>query len=481
MRTHIDYGIYFNSDFCQIARMEDGIPVIKRTDLQKNSMPLCVSINKRNDILVGDTAWNVYRTDKLRNNSNFNPNSFVEFTRTLGTTYTYESSNANRSFTSEELLSECFKKLKSFISDELVESVVITVPDKFLNPQNEAVVRAGKLTGFKQIELVHESIATSLGYGLRIGTNIIFDFGKTEFKVSLIKNNNICDSELDNYLGGSNIEEGIIDEIIIPYLKVNYAIGSIIENSDKIQILKETLRYFAEEAKKKLSFKKSHVILSNVGDLPFEDENGNELEIDIEITQNDLASIARLIFQKTIDITIDLLKRNNLKGKDIEAICLVGGDTYSPILRRMLKEQITDNVDTSIDPMTILAKGSALFASTITVSNEVKVNTRDKTKLQLDIKYEATTVELDEMVNLKVLKEKTIGIYPEKIYADIVRSDGAWSSGKMLIGEKATIIDVLLIEQPGNIFKINTYDEFGNQIECEPNEIIFFARVPFSS
>mgnify|MGYP006168097119 CR=1 FL=1 len=51
---------------------------------------------------------------------------------------------------------------------------------------------------------------------------------------------------------------------------------------------------------------------------------------------------------------------------------MVGGPTYSPILRRMLKEQITDKVDTSVDPMTVVAKGAALFASTISVSDEVK-------------------------------------------------------------------------------------------------------------
>gem|GEM_PF-3101521 len=38
MRTHIDYGIYFNCDFCQIARMENGMPVIKKSNLMKDSM-----------------------------------------------------------------------------------------------------------------------------------------------------------------------------------------------------------------------------------------------------------------------------------------------------------------------------------------------------------------------------------------------------------------------------------------------------------
>jgi molecular chaperone DnaK len=204
-----------------------------------------------------------------------------------------------------------------------------------------------------------------------------------------------------------------------------------------------------------LSFKDSHNILSNLGDLPFEDDNGDEPEIDVLVTQKDMENVVAPIFQKAIDITKELLKRNNLKGSDLGALILVGGPTYSPILRRMLKEQITDKVDTSVDPMTVVAKGAALFASTISVSDEVKETTRDKTKLQLDIKYEATTVELDEMVNLKVLKEKTTGTFPEKIYADVVRFDGAWSSGKKLIGEKATIVDVLLVEGRSNSFEIN--------------------------
>ena len=74
------------------------------------------------------------------------------------------------------------------------------------------------------------------------------------------------------------------------------------------------------------------------------------------------------------------------------------------------------------------------------------------------------------MVNLKVLKEKTTGTFPEKIYADVVRFDGAWSSGKKLIGEKATIVDVLLVEGRSNSFEINVYDEAGNKLECQPHQ-----------
>jgi molecular chaperone DnaK len=195
---------------------------------------------------------------------------------------------------------------------------------------------------------------------------------------------------------------------IIPYLKENYAIDFILNDSDKKEILRNAVKFYAEEAKEQLNFKESHYILSDFGDLPFEDENGNEPEIDIELTQQDLAWVSRPVYQKAIDITIDLLKRNNLKGKDLQSICLVGEGTYSPILRRMLKEQMTDKVDTSVDPMTAVVKGAALFASTIPVSKEVREITRDKTKVQLDIKYEARTVELDELVCIKVVNDNKL-------------------------------------------------------------------------
>lgn len=480
MRTHIDYGIYLNIDFCQIARMENGMPVIKRSETFKDSIPLCIHFNKRGDILIGDTAFNVLKNDQIRGLKFFErgkSNTFIQFTRTLGTNHTYESSNTGKSYTSEVLLAECFKKLKSFIQDEDVKAVAITVPAKFLNPQNEAVIKAGRLAGFEQIELIQEPIAATFSYGLNSkSTNsylLVFDF-QSEFKVSLCKLDkgiiSIVDNDGDNWLGDKNITEAIIDEIIIPYLKDNYAIDFILQNSDKKEVLRNAVKFYADEAKNKLNHQDSYCILSDLGDLPFEDENGDEPELDIELTQQDLAWVSRTIYQKAIDITIDLLKRNNKKGKDIEHIILVGEATYSPILRNLLKEQITDKIDTSTAPTTLIVKGAALFASTIPISEEIKNQTRAKTVLQLDIKYEATTVELDEMVNIKVLKEKTVGTFPEKIYTDVVRFDGLWSSGKKQIGEKATIVDVLLVEGRSNSFEINVYDEKGNKLECQPNQ-----------
>jgi len=481
MRNKIDYGIDLGTTNSAIVRMENGVPIVKKTDKQADTLPSCIYINKKKELQVGEIPYHNMKADSIRALKNFkkgDSNTFIEFKRTMGTTHKDESSNLGGFITPVELSAEVLRTLKSFIPDENVSSIVITVPAKFLNPQNEATMQSAKLAGFKHVELLHEPVAAATAYGLgsknKDGFWLVFDFGGGTFDAALIKAEEgiltVKDTDGDNWLGGKNLDEAIVDQIIIPNLQQNYAIDSVLEDTDKKQILRNAVKFFAEEAKIQLSFKDSHNILSNLGDLPFEDDNGDEPEIDVLVTQKDMENALSPIFQKAIDITRELLKRNNLKGSDLGALILVGGPTYSPILRRMLKEQITDKVDTSVDPMTVVAKGAALFASTISVSEEVKETTRDKTKLQLDIKYEATTVQLDEMVSLKVLKEKTTGTFPEKIYADVVRFDSAWSSGKKLIGEKATIVDVLLVEGRSNSFEINVYDEQGNKLENQPHQ-----------
>jgi molecular chaperone DnaK len=481
MRNKIDYGIDLGTTNSAISRMENGVPTIKKSETLKDTIPSCITFSRKQDILVGDAAYNILKNDSARALKTFEKgqkNTFIEFKRTMGTTHKEDSSNMNRSFTSEELSAEVLKKLKSLVPDENISSIVITVPAKFLNPQNEATMQAAKLAGFKHIELLQEPVAAATAYGLgsksKDGFWLVFDFGGGTFDAALIKAEEgilaVKDTDGDNWLGGKNLDEAIVDNLIIPYLQENYAIDFVIDDSTKKELLRAAVKFHAEVAKNELSFKDKARILTNLGDLPFEDENGEEPEIDLELTEKDLEVIFSPIFQKAIDITKDLLKRNNLKGSDLGALILVGGPTYSPILRRMLKEQITDKVDTSVDPMTVVAKGAALFASTISVSDEVKETARDKTKLQLDLKYEATSVELDEMVNLKVLKDKTTGVFPEKIYADIVRFDGAWSSGKKQISEKSSIIDVILIEGRSNSFVINVYDDAGNKLNCQPNQ-----------
>lgn len=479
MRTKIDYGIDLGTTNSAIARIENGKPTIKKSDTLKDTIPSCINFNKKQDILVGDPAFNVLKNDKIRALKTWKPetNSFIEFKRTMGNDSKYSSSNMNKDFSSEELSAEVLMKLKSFINDEAVKSIVIAVPAKFTMVQKDATVKAGRLAGFEHIELLQEPIAASMAYGLdansKDGMWLVYDFGGGTFDAALIKVEEgimkVIDTEGDNWLGGKNLDEAIVDQIILPYLQNHFSIGDILSNPEKKEILRSAVKFYAEECKIQMSFKDSHNILTDLGDLPFEDEEGEEPSLDIEINQTMMVEVFSPIFQKSIDICKDLLQRNNLKGSQLTTLLLVGGPTFSPILRRMLKEQITDKVNTTIDPMTSVASGAALFASTISVSEDVIEQSRDNAKLQLEIKHEATTVESEEMVNIKILKDKTDGEIPEKVFADIVRGDKAWSSGKKQISEKASLVDVQLNLGASNTFDVVLYDGQGNKLDCQPN------------
>lgn len=480
-RTKIDYGIDLGTTNSGIARMENGEPIIKKTDTLKDTMSSCISFNKKQSILAGDAAVNALKADKLKAMKDFkaeSSNTFIEFKRTMGTDKTYSSSNMNKEFTSEELSAEVLKKLKSFITDEEIKSIVITVPAKFTINQKDATSRAAKLAGFEHCELLQEPIAASMAYGLdstsKDGLWLVFDFGGGTFDAALLKVEDgimkVIDTEGDNYLGGKNIDYAIVDEIIIPYLQKNFSIDSIINDDVKREVLRDAMKHYAEEAKIQLSFKDTHNILSDLGDIPGTDDDGNEFELDITISQTEMAKTVSPIFQKAITICNDLLKRNHLSGNNLGALILVGGPTYSPILRKMLKEQVTEKVDTSCDPMTVVAKGAALYASTVNVSDEIIEKGRNKSKIQLGLGYEPTTVENEEFVTIKILKDKTEGAIPDKCFAEVVRTDKAWSSGKVQIDESGEVVEVKLNSGKANAFNVFVYNEQGDLIPSEPND-----------
>ncbi|MFI3322770.1 MAG: Hsp70 family protein [Rikenellaceae bacterium] len=112
------------------------------------------------------------------------------------------------------------------------------------------------------------------------------------------------------------------------------------------------------------------------------------------------------IFQKAVDICKELLRRNNISNDKLDTLILVGGPTYSPILRDMLHEQITPNVDTSIDPMTAVAQGAALYASGINVVSDKEI---ESGTVALEVSYESDSVESEEYVTIKLLPNSCKG------------------------------------------------------------------------
>ena len=474
-RNKIDYGIDLGTTNSAICRMEKGEPVVIKTDVLKDTMPSCISVNKKGSIKAGDSAYNTMKQDKRRATKSWHKgasNTYVEFKRTMATDTQYPCTNLNKSFSSEELSAEVLKTLKSFVTDETFNSIVITVPAKFTVNQKTATMEAAKMAGFKHCNLLQEPIAASMAYGLsseeKNGLWMVFDFGGGTFDAALLKVEDgimqVFDTEGDNYLGGKNLDYAIVDNIIMPYLQENYAVDSYLQDKDKKEVLRDAMKTYAEDAKNQLSFKEYEDIISNLGELG-EDEEGEEIELDLTLTQAQLFDVMRPYFQKAVDICKNLIQRNNLNGSQITKLILVGGPTHSPLIRQMLREQVTPNIDTSIDPMTAVATGAALYASTLDAEvsdDDIKVGT-----VKLDVSYESTTVEMTEYVPVRLSDGSAFG----SVFVEFVRGDKAWSSGKVEVNSNGDVVEINLLEGKVNLFNIACYDDKGNRLSCFPNEI----------
>ena len=471
----INYGIYIGTSSASIAKMEAGEPVIIRSiDKLKDTTPIAVAINKKGNLFVGDKAYDSWKVGTLRKSEN--QNSFIEFTRTLGTNKKYFSSNANRSFSSEELLAELIQRLLSYDRDQSVNAAVITIPSSFKSNQIDAVRKAGYLAGLKQVEIITEDQAAALSYGLDAkrnnGFSLVFKFTSNDFNTALIKSDNgllsVIDTEGDNFLGSKNLDYAIVDQLIVPHIQENFSIDKILDDDNKKAEFRSALKFLAEEIINKLCFETSYNVYADPGECGGEDDEGSEIEIDLTVTQEQLKNVLAPIFQRAINNCLELLKRNNLNGSDLNSLILAGKPTYSPILRDMLSEQICV-LDISIDPETVIVKGAAIYASTIDLKDELKNLKIDRTKIQLEIGFEPFTNDTEEFVTLKILEDKTEGEIPDKVFAEIKRSDNAWSNGKLKITKVGEVFDVQINELEKNNFIIELRDELGNIIECEPN------------
>ena len=235
-------------------------------------------------------------------------------------------------------------------------------------------------------------------------------------------------------------------------------------DSDKKEMLRDAMKTYAEDVKNQLSFKDHEDIISNLGDLG-EDEDGEEIELDLTVAQEEVFAVMRPYFQKAVDICKNLLQRNNLTGTQLNKLILVGGPTHSPLIRQMLKEQITPNIDTSIDPMTAVATGAALYASTL--DNEVNEDEIQVGSVKLEMGYESTSVETAEWVSIKLANNSSLS----KVWVELVRADKAWSSGKTEVDSTGNVIEANLLEGKPNSFSVLAYDDKGNAIPCFPSEI----------
>ena len=474
----IDYGIDLGTTNSAIVRMERGEPVVVKNEFQSDTTPSAVAFGRRGRIRVGTSAFNQLKNDRLHTLARDDPylrNVFIEFKRTMGTDQVYcPSVDPSNCFTSEALAAEVLKALRNYVTDVSVGAAVVTIPAAFTVPWQQATQRAAELAGLRQCHLLQEPVAAAMAYGLQTDQAnakwLVFDFGGGTFDAALVLVEDgvitVKDTEGDNFLGGKDLDRAIVERILLDEVAQEHDLHSYLaEVPVRRELLRDALMKWAEEAKNVLSYNDSHWVESDLGEIIL--ANGDEIELDFEVTQERLRPVVAPFFRRAIDKTKVLLSRHGLEGSDLDELILVGGPTYSPILREMLADQIR-SPNTSVDPMTVVARGAALYANTIPIEDHG--DDVPSAVVRLDLGYESTTVSPDEFVTAKCRDLADLRRFGQ-LEIEFQRKDTGWSSGRKALGGDGALFEVKLEMGQPNVFDIVVTTSHGDRVATHPSEI----------
>lgn len=365
----INLGIDLGTTNSAIAYSKDGrIQVFANPrDMGRRTLPSVVAFRKERTI-IGTKARQRMEKDAA--------NVFGVFKRKMGTSERFPVPATGEEVSPVDLSALILKELLTFLPHGIPsEAAVITIPASFDTVQSKATEAAGKAAGFKQVSLLQEPIAASLAFANQGGKAVpdkgkwlVYDLGGGTFDVAVLS---IADGEMrvvdhvgDNFLGGTDFDQLIVEKIMIPRLEAAYAFEDLIiqmkSARGKYNAQFYILRQRAEELKIQLSsMEEVEVIIDG-----FEDENGEEVDLEFSLTRKEFNDLIRPQIKGTVDMIDRLLKQNTLPAEELDFILLVGGSTFIPLVRELLSARLGRPLNSDVDPTTCVAEGAAAYAAT---------------------------------------------------------------------------------------------------------------------
>jgi molecular chaperone DnaK len=474
-RQTFDFGIDLGTTNSAIAVLNGVTPRILKNMLDDDITPSAVSINKRQEILVGKSA-------KAKLLQTGRTDTQIEFKRVMGTQQTFAFKAAGVTKLPEELSAEILKSLRTDVQRATGEeplAAVITVPAAFETHQTSATMKAAKLAGFAEVALLQEPVAAALAYGFQTSGEkaywLVFDFGGGTFDAALIRAEDgtvtVVHHGGDNFLGGSDIDWAFVENVILP--KVHAQNPDFSEwltrsnNDEKARVGMEKLKAAAEAAKVTLSGATSTTL--DVTDI--DAGNGNTIDCaDIALTREELLGAATPLMDKAIDICLRVLEEKGVPSSSVDRVILVGGPTKASYFRDRLKERLPIRIDHSVDPMTVVACGAAIFAGTQKVSGDKAVAKAGM--LTIDLKYEPQGSSSEPTIGGRLLSKEVTDFTGWKIR--VSEATSAWSSASLPVKKDGVFITKIKAEAGRrNQFSIEIADPSGRLIPAEPSTFTY--------
>lgn len=480
-RTTIDFGIDLGTTNSAIALLKGTNPEVIKNNDDKDITPSAVFIDKRGEVHVGERA-----KARLGHDASVD-DAFIEFKKAMGTDQKYQFKTTSRSMSPEQLSAEVLKDLRGNVQQKLDEDVtaaVITVPAAFEQRQCAATRKAGELAGLASCPLLQEPVAAALAYGFQQDVTkaywLIYDFGGGTFDAAIMKAEegsiHVVNHGGDNYLGGSDIDWAIVEQLVIPALAKSHNLPDFTRGNAKWRYALNRIKHHAELAKIELSRKDKET--AYLEGCQITDVNGDIVEVDFKLTRDALISVAEPIIMKSVAICQRVLKEKNLAASAIERVILVGGPTIAPYFRKILESSLGIRLDYSVDPLTVVARGAAVFAGTQRLEGKAAQKAAPG-QFSVDLKFKPVGPDEDPTVRGEVSSPS--GTSVEGFTIEVINKKTHWRSGKVPLSKEGRFKLNLLAEKGGqNTYSIELNDPKGNKQIPVPDTLTYTIGMAIS-
>ena len=349
-------GIDLGTTNSCVAVLEGGEPKVIPNAEGARTTPSVVAF-KGDEEMVGQIARNQAVTNAK--------NTISSIKRKMGTSEKVEANG--KKYTPEEISAKILSKLKKDAEAYLGEKVtkaVITVPAYFNDAERQATKNAGKIAGLEVERIINEPTAAALAYGLdkqdQMQTILVYDLGGGTFDVSILELGDgvfeVKSTAGNNKLGGDDFDERIMDYLVQEFKKEN----GIDLSNDKMAM--QRIKDAAEKAKKDLSGMTTAQI-----SLPFIAQNSEgPLHFEATLSKAKFEDLCRDLFDSTLEPVHKALKDAKLTAKDIDKVILVGGSTRIPYIQELVKKELGQEPNKSVNPDEVVAMGAAIQGGVLT-------------------------------------------------------------------------------------------------------------------
>jgi chaperone protein dnaK len=350
-------GIDLGTTNSCVAVLEGGEAKVIPNAEGNRTTPSVVAF-KGDDELVGETAKRQAVTNVK--------NTIASIKRKMGTNEKVEANG--RMYTPEEISAKILSKLKkdaeSYLGDKVTKAV-ITVPAYFNDAQRQATKNAGKIAGLDVERIINEPTAAALAYGLDkqdvLQTILVYDLGGGTFDVSILELGDgvfeVKSTAGNNHLGGDDFDERVANYLVSEFKKEHGI--DLSKDAMAMQRVKDA----AEKAKKDLSSMTTTQI-----SLPFitQNENKEPLHMDITLSKAKFEDLNKDLFDSTLEPVRKALKDAGLTAKDINKVILVGGSSRIPYIQELVKKELGQEPNKSVNPDEVVAMGAAIQGGVLT-------------------------------------------------------------------------------------------------------------------